>query len=223
MPYQSIDQLQKEKYSLDLFLNIKFLVCEKTYEVLERYCQGRIKHYHIVKAAVYFNAKSSEGGTCMLKHTEFSLWPQNFQPLSATAPGELNKVNKPVCLTVVQSFILATSGFPKSVQGRSVANLSVKRGTQAYTELHAAAPCPETHRCNTLSLVHWAAYALDLPTFWGPSKMKHTIWSMWNPFLQITSKIHHTAYIRLDANVLYNSVHLGDKPKLHIWLSQRKK
>lgn len=139
---------------------------------------------------------------------------QRIQPLSATAPAELNKLNKS-CLTAVQSFTLATSGFPKSVQGKSAANLLVKRGGQAYTELHAGAACPETHSCNTVSAGLLSSLHTGPPSILGSLQDEAHHLNMWNPFLQKTTfKIHHTANSRLDSNVLYNSVCLGDKHKL---------
>lgn len=83
------------------FLVLSAWFCEKTYAVLERYCQGRIKHDQDSESCSLLQCKElrsrhlhAQGHGVSTMASEF----QRIQPLSATAPGEFNVVNEP-CLS----------------------------------------------------------------------------------------------------------------------------
>lgn len=80
------------------FLVLSSWFYEKTYAVLERYCQGRIKHDQDIESCSLLQCKElksrhlhAQVHGVLTMASEF----QRIQPLSATASGEFTKVNKP--------------------------------------------------------------------------------------------------------------------------------
>lgn len=105
-----------------------------------------------MEAAVHFIAKRSEAGTHVLTHTVSFHNGLIISKDSTSALSKSNEVNKP-CLSDCSAelylgyFRVSKISLTKEEAQQS---LPVKRGKWAYTELHAAAACPETYRPNTL-------------------------------------------------------------------------
>lgn len=73
------------------------------------------------------------------------------------------------------------------------------------------------YRCNTLLAGPLSSLPTGPPNVVGPLQDEaHYLKYVGSLSIEYCLQNHYTDLIRLDSNVLYNSVHLGDKQKLHV-------